>query len=184
MARMKFEKNLDNHVYVDEYMKVFRAAVWERYRNDEFELQDKREETVDIMKQELSSFNLDEPFIINTTVEFEKYNFKKEKFEMNPFGENIFFNSRKCCFKVFSNEYRVFFNNGNLIDGLPMPKDKAKNFLNSRKGYGGSVDRRVYARIEFKLTKLQNDKEFMSQIINLSLFADRNHSKLLYEYSL
>src|SRR5690606_2516048 len=134
LAAMKVQPDLDYEGYVDSYMQVFRPEVWHRYKNDEFELQDKRDETVEIMKNKISSFSLDEEFVIHTAFKFGDYDFEKQVFPLDAlYPETYFFDSdvRRAA-GAFSHEYKVFFRNPGKVDFISMSKEDARGFVKSR----------------------------------------------------
>lgn len=80
IAKMKLQRGFDYESHVDSYMQVFRSSAWNRYKNDEFELEDRRNETLNLMKERVDLFDLDEELTINTTFSIGKYDFGKEEF--------------------------------------------------------------------------------------------------------
>lgn len=132
LAAVKMQPHFDYEANVDSYMQLYRSDVWNRYRNDEFELQEKREETIGMMKERASSFPLEEEFVVYATFDFGDYDFKKEAFPLNALSETTYFNDRNDRNGSFPYTYKVFFSNPAKIGDINMAKDEAKSFLKSR----------------------------------------------------
>ncbi len=79
-------------------------------------------------------------------------------------------------------EIRVFFSNPGILDGLPMPADKAKPFLDGRKTAYGSVDRTLQATITFKVLRMKADGELVGEIQKV-VVTDLGAQKLGVLYS-
>jgi hypothetical protein len=142
---LKLDASLMPEDIVDSYMEKYRPEVWKKYRHDEFELEEKRVETLGLMKDVISAANTDEVFKIQTRMDFGDYNFDNQKFDFRPFNDGLFFPLDNCCNDLPS-KIRVSFTNTNIVDGIPMSKDQAKAFLNARKSSGGYIDRTVLAK--------------------------------------
>ena len=161
----KLDKYFDFDSAVDDYMQCFRRPLWTRVRNDEFELQAKRAETVSLMKAEAAAAALDEPLVIVADVQFGEYDFARERFAMRPFSEGSYFPVEAGCSpQVLPQNIRLFFSNPGMLDGLPMPAAKAKAFLDGRKTSYGSVGRTLEATITVKVTRLKATAELLGEI--------------------
>ena len=77
--------------FVDEYMRLNKTDIWSKYRDNEFEFEEKKTESIALMKNIVDSFTLDEEFTINTTFELSKYNFKTESFPLSSLSKKSFF---------------------------------------------------------------------------------------------
>ena len=180
LSDAKLNPNYDFEVFVDAYMARYRRPVWNKYKNDEFELEGKRQETIEIMKKRFEAFDLNQEFIINTTFEFGKYDFKQQFFTIDGIGANSFFRQSKNWYgeSVFPNSYAVYFTNPEIVGNLPMEKDIAKAFIQNKKTSYGKVDRKLPTRIKFKITQKRGEKEFDAQITEITVF-DKKESSIL-----
>ena len=183
MAATKMQPHFDYEANVDSYMQLYRSDVWKRYRNDEFELQDKRDETIKIMKERISSFPLNEEFVINTTFEFGDYDFKNQVFPLNAIDETSYFYDREYSNGSFPRTYKVFFSNPTKIGDIRMTKEDAKAFLNSRKSSGGHIDRTINAKLQLRITGLKNNSdELIADLTHATIYRDRDGNKVLQKY--
>jgi hypothetical protein len=166
-AIMKLSPDYDYDTYVDSYMESFRQPVWQNVRNDEFKLNAKRAETIDMMKKSAAAYNLDDTMTIHTTVNFGEYDFKTKKFALAPFETSSFFYENNCCNKL-PRQIKVFFTNPEILDGLPMETDAAQAFVDRHKQYG-NINRNLQADITIKLKSLISDNELGSDIVKIVL---------------
>lgn len=183
MAAVKMQPQFDYEANVDSYMKIYRSDVWDRYKNDEFELQDKRNETIKMMKDKISSFSLDEPFIIYTSFKFGSYDFDEQMFPLNSFAGNSYLVEKRYNNWSFPKAYKVFFNNPERIGDINMEKEKAKKFLKKRKSSYGNVDRNVNAKIKFRITDLKNGRNKLeAELEDVTIYSDDQMSKVIQEF--
>ncbi|WP_203299398.1 DUF4852 domain-containing protein [Marinobacter sediminum] len=180
LASAKLQPAFDYEANVDSYMYIYRNDVWDRYRNDEFELQDKRDETQEIMKSRIDSFDIGEAFVINTSFDFGEYDFSNGIFPVESIGESAYFSESRYNSKSFPSTYRVFFDNPEMIGDLKMNKELAKSFLNSRKSSYGSVDRSINAKMEFVIIETKtNPRDLVAQLTKVTFYKDRNRTGVL-----
>lgn len=183
MAAVKMQPQFDYEANVDSYMKIYRSDVWDRYRNDEFELQDKRDETVKMMKERISSFPLNEEFVVYTSFDFGDYDFKKQVFPLDSLTETTYFPEFRGNSGSFPYTYKVFFKNTAKIGNINMAKDDARNFLKKRKDRYGDVDRSVNAKLQFRITKLKNGRdELEAELTHVTIYSDDQRAKVLQEF--
>lgn len=175
---LKLDRTLMPDDIVDGYMETYRPEVWSRFRDDEFELQEKREETLQIMKDAIAAANPDEVFTIQTRFEFGDYNFESEKFDFQPLGEGLYFNVDQCCTSL-PRQLKVFFANPKIIDGIPMEKAKAKAFLNARKSSYGTVDRVVLAKVNIRMKEVRSRGEMVAEIQEMQLYDREGRSLIM-----
>ena len=165
-ASMRLNPAFDYDNTVDAYMQAFCPAVWQKYHDDEFERHTKEAETLDIMKKASSSFNLNDPIVIHTGLQFGEYDFKQHAFAMHPFSDSVFFPVNYCCVQGLPNQIKLFFSNPDLLDGLPMDDQTAKAFLDRHKQYG-NVNRQLNAEISVVLTSAKTDYELIGKITKI-----------------
>jgi len=184
LAHAKNQSIFDYEQHVDSYMQIYRKSVWERYKEDEFELEDKRQETIQMMKNKISSFNLNEEFIINTSIEFQKYNFKGQYYPLEGPQKGTYYAETKNYTRgTFLREYRVYFSNYNIVTGVSIPKKEAKEFLQSRKNSRGTVDRDLPATIKFMIKNLGNkDGELIAEITEVNVYTDDSRNSLFIKF--
>ncbi len=184
LAAVKMQPHFDYDANVDSYMQMYRPDVWNRYRNDEFELQDKREETIKIMKDRVASFSLNEEFVVHTVFKFGDYNFKKQLFPLDSLTANTCFSeSAPRHFGSFPYNYKLFFTNPSRIGDIDMVKEDAKKFIQKRKDKYGSVNRRINAKLKFRIIKLKNGRdELEAELTHVTLYSDDKQVNVLEEF--
>lgn len=178
LASVKLNSNFDYETYVDSYMKEYRNPVYKRYRNDEFNMRTKRAETIEMMKERIRNFDLDEPFIINTSVEMGKYNFDTESFPIQGIGANSYFYERNYA-GDFPNTYKVRFSNFELIGDIEMAPGEAEDFIAQRKDSYGSINRKLPIRLKFKIVDREANDMLIAEFIEVKVYEERNFSKTL-----
>lgn len=174
---LKLDRTLLPEDIVDGYMEKYRPEVWQKYRYDEFELEEKRAETLKMMKEIISSTSIGNLFTIQTRFEFGDYNFESQKFDFQPFSGGLYFALDSCCTSL-PRRIQVSFVNPGIVDGIAMPKDEARNFLNARKSSGGHVDRSVLAKVNIVLKDVPTRGELKSEIQSVHLY-DRQGRTLI-----
>lgn len=172
---LKLDKTLMPEDIVDGYMQTYRPEVWAKYQNDEFELDDKRQETLKMMKNIIAAANPDETFTIQARFQFGEYNFSKEQFDFHPFAGGVFFPLDQCCSSL-PRRIKVSFSNPDIVDGIPMKKAMAKQFLDSRKSSGGYVNRDILAKVKIRMLSVPTRGELVAQIEQVQLFSENGRS--------
>lgn len=180
------------------------------YKNNEFKLSENIEKTNKYLFDQLLKTEKEKLFFIDRDlgIEFGKYDFTKLEFEFNPFKPSYQINLQTKCIDIY-NDYCKEFNTLLLIkglefvNGLPMPKDKAEFFLesrteNNRTSFSGEkyINRKIYIRIYYS----QNIEELYTSTdwkignyppktfgilgtpIIVQAFNDFNRKIMLYEW--
>ncbi len=180
LSDAKLNPSFDYEVHVDAYMMRYRNPVWKKYKNDEFELEGKRQETIEMMKKRFEAFDLAQEFVINTTFEFGKYDFKEQSFPLEGVSGNSYFYQSKRWYgeSVFPSRYSVYFINPNIMGNLPMEKDVAKTFIQRKKNTYGKVDRRLPATIKFKIERKRGQAEFDVLITEITVYDTKKSTVL------
>lgn len=177
LATIKLDPSYDYENFVESYMQAFRPAVWQRSHNDEFEFNGKKAETLDMMKKAAASFNLDEPLVIHTNIQFGEYDFKKHEFALNPFSDTSFFPVGYCC-NTLPSQIRLFFENSEIINGLPMEEQAARSFLNLHKQYG-NVNRQLVADVSIRLKSLKSEGGVVGEIVKVVIRDPMNKNAVI-----
>lgn len=147
---MKLDSYFDYDSHVDCYMREYRNEVWNRSRQDEFIKDEKRTETIELMKARVEEANLSDTFTIRSNQEFGEYDFSAGEFSFNPISKTSYFYETNRSICSFPETLKVKFNNTDIINGIKMPKEDAQAFVTSRKR-GSNVDRSVSLEIDFVL---------------------------------
>jgi hypothetical protein len=187
LAAVKLDPAFDYQGAADTYMEIYTPEVWNSVKNDEFELQDKRDEAVKMLKDKVDSFSLDEEFVIDTAMAFKDYDFDKGVFPVEKFDPNTYFYVTNVQGGKFAYKYQVFISNPDYVKDLDMDKNAAKGFLQSRKNSAGAVDRTIGAKLRFRITKLTKKEKFITanleaEIVGITTYADPQRATVLQDY--
>lgn len=181
-ARMKLDSDFNCNVCSIPYMQHFRPSVFQNTRNDEFEFQRSRRETVELMKKAVAAVNLDEEIVLRTTVHIGNYDFDKAQFFVNDVSTTTYWSTHSQK-SVSGLPYRidVFLNNALSVRSIPMTEDEAQSFIDRRKDRYGNVDRRLYATFKIKLAGFRENKtEFLAEVQSVEYFSDSHRTKLVH----
>lgn len=182
LASIKLDKRFDYESHVDAYMQIFRSQVWDRVRNNEFELDGKRQETVEIMKYRVQEFSLDRSFLIRSDLELGKYDFSKQEFPVLNVSETHYWYEYQYSAGSFPSRFSVFVSNPALLSAMPMTKDKAEQFLRRRTDRNGNISREVPATIVIRILRAKDERgQLLGEIQSASVFEDKDRKRLVWE---
>ncbi len=182
LARDKIDESFSLLNHVDDYMMSMRQNVWERARYDEFELERKRTETREIIKQRLASFDVDRDFVLKTNLTFESYDFEKATFPIKEAtANNYWYESADHYPDDIPSSMNVYLKDPKMISGIPMSKDAAEFFISSRKSNYGSIDRKIYANIRLRIKRARSARNLEAEVRWVQFYGDRNRTRLIYE---
>jgi len=168
-ASIKLDKNYDVEANVDWYMEEYRPDTWKSSRNDEFEFQEKREETRRIFQQRIDNFDVNQTFVLRASFDLRDYDFSNQEFPVERSGPDSFWYeySGKSS-ETLPSRLKVFMKNHEFVSAVPMSRDAAKAFIQSRKDRNGGIDRKVYAIVEFRLIKLRTEGELVAEALKVT----------------
>lgn len=169
--------------FVDDWMRAFRPNIWRQYANDEFELEDRRSEMKEIINGGLNSFVKDEEFEILTSANFGSYDFEDQIFELAPFSKTTYFKvgvPRGGGVRKLPHEFSFKFENPDVLNGFPMSKKEAKQFLKSRKYASGSINKNLNISVTAKPIKANQHHEIILRINKIQIIDSKNANKILY----
>ncbi|BEM75216.1 hypothetical protein SME36J_46390 [Serratia marcescens] len=181
IAYLKLNENVKPQDVVDGYMKMYRPTVWQKNHNDEFEMEGKRKETIDIIEKKISDMDLNKSFTIRTQLQFGDYDFTKKAFSFSPLTGSTYYHVDKCCYSGITNTVNVFFDNGDIITDFSISEDKAKQFLAARKDKQGFINRNVFAVIDFTMKESTEENKIIGHINSVSVYEEEGGA-LLQEY--
>lgn len=158
-------KNVDKNSGGVWYLSIAQRPKWDKYRNDEFELQSAIEQAYPILISEIEKYQslIGSSTSTNLRIEFGEYDFSKEAFPLKRMmrAESYISYSGSTIGSYYDGA-RLSFNNAKGNDEfLPMPKEQAKLFLQKRKSSGGSVDRDLIAKYYFKISSSETSDKFL-----------------------
>lgn len=156
--------------YLD-YAKTVEKDIYEKYQNDEFEWQDKFADIKKKFDAGIESANVDGTFVISSTFEFGDYDFSKEAYKVDV-SKDLFFPLKSVCDatyryastsrdSIFDKKLALKIKDAEKFTLLKMPKDEAKQFLQSRKDSYGNVNRKIAILYKYEIESF-NSKEYES----------------------
>ncbi|MGB7342960.1 MAG: DUF4852 domain-containing protein [Pirellulaceae bacterium] len=182
LAEIKLAGNFDYDNHVDWYMQKYRPSVWKSCKDDEFTLDDRRQETLSMFREKVEQFDETQVFYLRARMSVGAYDFKANCFPIQNMGPtNYWYESIYSSGDMPSN-IRVFMKNYADFKTLPMPKDQARSFVSSRKNRSGNVDRNVYAMIELKMVDRRGRGELNAEIQSATFYADNSHTRFLGQF--
>lgn len=152
----KIYPDFDYDQSIEDYIKEYHPQKWKLLQNDEFILEEKKQEYVDELKRKVASYNMDESFNIRTTIKLGKYNFEKQEFPIieGVSSQSYFYtgpkNIRPHHLSSYPQRYKLFLNNSEGVR-FEMGKEDAKEFVKNRKSSSGHVDRTVGLEMNIKI---------------------------------
>lgn len=180
-ARIAVDPAFDRDGAVDCYMEIFRPDVWQRYRNDEFELPARRKETIDMMGKSLKAFDVKETFLIRINDEFQEYDSKRSVFAFRPLSDTSYFTSKSgASCQSLPRELRVRFTNSALVDGIPMAMEEGRAFLNARKSSYGTVNRQIALEVNVRAVKY-DAPYLLTEIVEAKVLDDKG--RVIHTYT-
>ena len=182
LARDKVDDNFTLADHVDGYMKSVRSDVWEKSRNDEFQLQKRRLETLAIASKRVEDFDIDQDFMLKTSLTFSSYDFKKALFPIKEATDSHYWYEYQGRYTDdLPNQLEVYLNDPKMISGIPMDATAAERFIAARKDSYGSVNRRVYANIRLRITGIRGSGGLMAEVRWAQFFSNKNRTQLVFE---
>jgi len=149
------------------YLKNHYESKWNRVRNDEFELNDAKNWAFEELKKKLSKIkpiNKDAEYNLYLSSKFTKYDFKSQSFPVEALTGNSYMTyAGKREFVSSYNDSKLLFENADeSVNFIPMKKDDAKKFIQSRKNKYGDINREIVAHYVYTITNYVEDREFTS----------------------
>lgn len=158
-----YSSDFDYEAAADDYLRCERPAVWRTVSNDEFKLAAAHTEAVRLMHAAAARGEADGTFTLLTSAHFGEYDPKAQRFSFRPFSVASFFSvvaPTQCGDGSLPRQIDLYFANPELVDGLPMLPDAAKDFLERRKS-----DRSVQVTLTVKVTGTRGDGQLDGQIV-------------------
>jgi hypothetical protein len=177
LAAAKSDEHFDYSANTNWYMEKYRPDVWRYARNDEFTLQEKRGETEKIFREKVAQFDLDQKFVLRSSLNLGDYDFETEMFPIKGVNSGYHWLDHSYKNGNFPRTYSAHPTNIEVLNQLPMSKAIAKSFVNGRKDRYGRVDRRVYVKFTIKLGKMRDRSSFECEIQEGGFYADRSYTQ-------
>lgn len=133
---------------------------YDKYRNDEFEFQEKQNVVAKQMQKQMDELRFDLAVCIGFQFELGEYNFEQQGFEVSfPKYLNIL---TEMLDDVAKTNVAVTFPRLKEVSIFKMDPKRAKEFIQSRKNSYGEINRKVICKVNFrfkdKLTSVMDEK--------------------------
>lgn len=174
-AYMHFDREFNSSKYVDRYISAFYPNVWNKVKNDEFEINKARNKFAVELNDLREDFNKSNIFVTKVRVHVEKYDFSNRRFPISKGSQeqpdfsldelSILTNLPSAAGHIlertapFPYRFKVSFikqKNNLPLSYIPISPTDAEKFIKSRKRQNGFVDRSVFAIIKFQIIDLKS----------------------------
>lgn len=178
-AEIKLSGSFDYDNHVDWYMQKYRPSVWKSCKDDEFTLEDRRQETLAMFRERVKQFDETQTFYLRARISIGAYDFKEGSFPIKNMGPTNYWYENIYGSGDMPSKIRVYMTNYDGFQQLPMPKDQARSFVSSRKSRSGNVDRNIYAMFELKLVGRRSRGELEAEVQTATFYSDNSHTRFL-----
>lgn len=137
--------------YALEYLRRLNQKNYDKYREDEFELENQKQITTNKIKANVAIMSDTTTYYTDIELTLDNYDFETMSFPIGRFNE--YYKINKYLGDNFPETNLVFVNQNNLAK-FAVDKSTANSFIKRRKDRYGNIDRTVFARVYFKSTKV------------------------------
>lgn len=182
-AYMYYHPDFDFEVYFPKYMAVFHPGKWRKVKNDEFEIGRAKAIYIDEMRGQRDHYDSTEIYEAMLAVRIGQYDFKEKCFplENSLLHESSFSTNRAIVNKhivgltsPYPNIFNVVFTSvadqDFPVSKIPIEETVAKQVISSRKHKNGYIDRKVHAKVKFRITGARESErynKYTAQIVEL-----------------
>ena len=150
------------------YAKVIEGPTYKKYHNDPFEWEEQFSKIKDNFNEKVQSANLDQVYIISTTIEFDDYDFDKQGYTVS-IGEATYF-PMSSVYTVtdnaiepgrdsyFGNRLGLKIQDFDKYNFIAMDKNTAKTFLQGRKNSYGNINKKIMILLKYKLAAFDSNE--------------------------
>jgi len=160
---LRFSPDFDYDAAADDFLRCERPAVWRAVSADEFKLTVARTDAIKAMHAAAARAEADGTFTLVTSAHFGDYDPKGQRFSFRPFSVATFYSvgaPAQCGASFLPRQIDIYFANPEFVDGLPMPSDAAKAFIERRKS-----DRSVQVTLTVQVTGTRGDGQLDGKIV-------------------
>ena len=160
------------------YAQVIEGKNYKQFHNDPFEWEDKFSQYKKDFEEKVKNANLDQVYVISTTIEFGDYDFTEQGYKVS-INENMFFpmdsvyyttddSSQPDSDTYFRNGFGLKIQDLEKYTFIPMEKNAAKTFLQGRKNSYGDIRKDIVISFSYKLAAFDSDEynAFAASIAN------------------
>lgn len=154
------------------YAKVVESDTWRKYHNDPFDWEDKFAQCKKNFDEKVANADLEQVYSLSTSIDFGDYDFDNQGYKVE-IGNGTYFpmNSVARVYGVFSyednnpgddsyfvNQFGLKIQDLEKYNFIPMEKDAAKTFLQSRRYRDGSFNKTVTIFFKYKLAAFDSQE--------------------------
>lgn len=137
---------------IDRYVAVSRGNESERPESNEFQRHRERLRAKKVIQNSIDEFNVNDEFIIRTSVKLKEYDFERNGFPTIEGHRNREWSgSRDPLWSGMLPSNKIYFANWELLNLLPMEPNAAEDFLAERRRRDGQINRVVTTEIVFRV---------------------------------
>lgn len=152
------------------YAQVMEYEVWKKYHNDPFEWEEKFAQCKKNFDEKIANVNPNQEYVIMTSIEFDDYDFENQGYKVE-INDGTYFPMDSVFFKFgtynaypgdnsyFVNKIGLKLQDLSKYNFIPMEKETAKTFLQSRKSSSGNINKKITIMVKYKLADF-NSKEY------------------------
>jgi hypothetical protein len=137
--------------YALEYLQRLNEKNYDKYREDEFELENQKQITTNKIKENVATMSDTTMYYTDIELTLDNYDFETMSFPIGRFNE--YYKINKYLGENSPETDLVFINQNNFAK-FAVDKFTANSFIKRRKDRHGNIDRTVFARVYFKSTKV------------------------------
>lgn len=187
LAYLKEQPDFDYKSNMKSLTKVFYPNVYQKYKNNEFQLHGKEQDALEKIKDRVSKFGKPIVFKLTTNASFGKYNFSKQQFPFRPFKKGTYFLTcqMRACPTV-----DLLIENPGFINAIKMKEEAAKKLVDSRNTSYGSVNRQITVSVLIKTVGVlrpsqssTNNPSLKGEIIEAKAYTNSNESHVIQSWS-
>lgn len=165
----------------EEYLFRFQNDIYDKTHEDEFQYQSALKNAEKELIQTADKLDTSIIYLINTSVNLQKYDFDNEGFPINE--KEASFYLLKNVSRIWNNSNRDFkpihlsLDNFKNFTFLMLSPESSESFISRRKDNYGNVDRKVYVKIFYKLrTASETDelKKMFGEVIKIEVYEFEN----------
>lgn len=154
---------------------------YRKYKSDEFEFQEKVDEAGKklqklVQKEEKSPVT----FNILVDTQFGEYDFENHKFDYQPLmNGHLYVSGNTSYAKKLPRQINLYVSNPEIINGIPMEKAEAKQFIQKRKNQFGSIDRSATLSIHIRFDSAEGLDSLTGEVLSYEI-KDKQ-KKVIYQ---
>ncbi|WP_458118860.1 DUF4852 domain-containing protein [Mannheimia haemolytica] len=181
MESLHFSENIELSSLAKDWLLYSDRNTYHKYQNDEFEFQDKIEQAGKKLQKLVDDRKSEEApvvFTIPVNSEFGNYDFEQGQFEYQPLMNGHMYISSNQYTENLPRKINLYVSNPEFIDGIPMGKDKTKDFLQKRKNSWGNINRSVILYVDVQFEKAEGLDNLTGKVLSYSVKDDKD--KVIY----